>query len=402
MDSPVICLVAIHGIGFQQPPLGNIPGYADRLHEHLSKHLDETLLCDDPQRSRNQRGENGPIYVQSVWPPNTHCREAGLRRLGTWDTNQPMKVDGSDAPLSDGKGRIAHIALVYSQLEGQGPKPGSSLITASMATISVGHYAYITGLIQMLFADAHLLWEPHSHENNQVTPSLRVRHDPGFTVRHHEGHNPGSFLTIMRQLENDVAVYVCHNEMRERVRGFVLEALLRLACREDVDGIVINAHSNGTVIALDVLHQLPRFAARKILAFITVGSPLRKYTDLFSWGHYIATMPKIERWTNFWDARDPVADPLAPCAEWHRGTEIQPGDLIGLYQALDPDTGEISPLSILDKQVDNVANSRGGLRVHNYWDNDMEFVQPLADILKAAAKAPIAKEVEEEQGNMSA
>ncbi len=149
-------------------------------------------------------------------------------------------------------------------------------------------------------------------------------------------------------------------------------------------------------------YQLPHFAARKILAFITVGSPLRKYTDLFSWGHYIATMPKIERWTNFWDAWDPVADPLAPCAEWHRGTEIQPGDLIGLYQALDPDTGEISPLSIQDKQVDNVANSRGGLRVHNYWDNDMEFVQPLADILKAAAKAPIAKEVEEEQGNMSA
>jgi hypothetical protein len=45
MDSPVICLVTIHGIGFQQPPLGNIHGYADRLHQHLSKHLDETLLC---------------------------------------------------------------------------------------------------------------------------------------------------------------------------------------------------------------------------------------------------------------------------------------------------------------------------------------------------------------------
>src|SRR5690348_9959801 len=92
-DSQVVCLVTIHGIGFQQPPLVGMPGYpdtpgyADDLHANLSKYLDETMLGDDPQRQRDQHGQKGPIYVQSVWPPDSHCREAGLRRLGTWDNN---------------------------------------------------------------------------------------------------------------------------------------------------------------------------------------------------------------------------------------------------------------------------------------------------------------------------
>lgn len=76
MASPVICLVTLHSIGFQQPPLHGVPGYADRpgyadhLHSNLSKYLDDTMLTDDPQRLRNQRGESGPVYVQSYWPPD--------------------------------------------------------------------------------------------------------------------------------------------------------------------------------------------------------------------------------------------------------------------------------------------------------------------------------------------
>jgi hypothetical protein len=61
MDPQYICLVTIHGVGFMQPPMHGIPGYADGLHEHLSTYLDEQLLGDDPLRQRNLRGQNGPM-----------------------------------------------------------------------------------------------------------------------------------------------------------------------------------------------------------------------------------------------------------------------------------------------------------------------------------------------------
>lgn len=397
MGSPLICLVTIHGIGFQQPPLTavanypDIPGYADNLHEHLSKYLDTNLLCDDPQRQRDKAGQNGPIYVQSVWPPNSHCREAGLKRLGSWDESHSTIIAGPEAQLCNGAGRIAHIALVYSQLEEQGPQVGASLITSSMATVSLGHYTHVAHLVRTTFLDTEPLWRnllPPTITTSR-TSSLRKRLDPGF--KQHQAipqqiQQSDGLMTILRQLENDVAAYVCHNEMRERVRDFVCEALLRLACRSDVAGIVINAHSNGTVIALDTLHRMPPFAARKIRLLITAGSPLRKYTDFFNWGQYLAMVPRLTQWLNFLDPKDPVADPLAPDASWVSGTPLQPEIMTGLYKGLDPNTGEIYHIPIRDITVNNLKHSpAGGLQAHNYWDNEAEFVDMLAHILMREA-----------------
>jgi hypothetical protein len=405
MGNTLICLVTIHGIGFQQPPLSGVagypdtPGYADSLHEHLSKYLDQDWLCDDPRRQRDRPGQNGPIYVQSVWPPASHCREAGLRRLGSWDVRGPNKglkwdencraiIAGPEAQFRNGAGRIAHIALVYSQLEEQGPQIESSLITSSLATVSLGHYTHVAHLVRTTFLDTEPLWR------NLLSPtittskstSLRKRLDPGFKQRQaipQHIQQPDGLMTILRQLENDVAAYVCHNEMRERVRDFVSEALLRLACRNDVAGIVINAHSNGTVIALDILHHLPPFAARKIRTLITAGSPLRKYTDFFNWGQYLTMVPRLAHWLNFLDPKDPVADPLVPDAHWVGGTSLQPDIMTGLYKGLDPDTGAIYRIPIQDIMVDNLKYSlAGGLQAHNYWDNEVEFVAMLADVLQ--------------------
>lgn len=388
----IICLVTIHGIGFEQPPLKGVdgkpdtPGYADGLHEHLSEYLDATLLSDDPNREREQDGTNGPIYVQSVWPPDSHCREDGLKRLGSWDEQHLRSIDGASAPLSNGKARIAHVALVYSQAEDQGAQLGATFIAGFMALPLLGHYVTTLGLVRMLFADIQPLL-PHHTETKKEATHLRPRYDPGYR-RHGKTHeqqqqqqqNP-SFHDVIRQIEDDVAGYVCHNEARERVRGFVLDALLRLACRDDVDGIVINSHSNGTVVAIDVLRVLPPFAAKKILALITAGSPLRKYTDCFTWGEHLATIPRIGRWKNFYDERDPVGDQLSPPSTWRRGMPV--AERTGLFKALDPTTGEISDLDIEDIPIDNVTNSLGGgLQAHNYWDNHEEFVQPLAIFLQ--------------------
>ena len=94
------CLVTIHGIGFQQPPLAGNPGYADDLHAHLAAVLGPAL-GDDPQRRRTQRGEAGPVYVESLYPapgalPSV---EEGLKRLGSWDPDHPGTLLSSPPPL---------------------------------------------------------------------------------------------------------------------------------------------------------------------------------------------------------------------------------------------------------------------------------------------------------------
>ena len=51
MDSRITCFVTIHGVGFQQPPLDGILGYADGLHANLCSVLNQdgnALLSDDP------------------------------------------------------------------------------------------------------------------------------------------------------------------------------------------------------------------------------------------------------------------------------------------------------------------------------------------------------------------
>ncbi|MBO0791730.1 MAG: hypothetical protein J2P36_12380 [Ktedonobacteraceae bacterium] len=401
MNNSVLCLVTIHGIGFQQPPRNGQPGYADDLHEHLSQYLDATLLCDDPLRPRVHPGQNGPIYVQSVWPPATRCREAGLRRLGSWNADHTaITIDPRIAPLSDGKGRIAHIALVYSRLEEQGSHLEAVVASGTMALSSLDHYTTTLDLVRTFLLDTVPLLGQILHPQPRETLPLdqRIRQDPGF--RTPKGISSG-LQGILRQLEDDVAAYVCYNDMRERVRNFVLDALNRLAYRSDVSGIIINAHSNGTVIALDVLNRLQPYAARKIRALITAGSPLRKYQDLFHWGMYMNMAPSLARWINVFDPRDPVADPLKPSASWVRGTE--PTDLSGLYKTLDAETGQVHNLPIEDQVVNNIDHSNGGgLQAHNYWDNESEFIVPLATLLKQTIQPAYPVKAQEHTGSQGA
>lgn len=390
----VICMVTLHGIGFEQPPDGDTPGYADDLHQRLSKYLDEKMLGDDPHRPRQQRGANGPVYVESwvsAGDEGTKVAKSGLGRLGDWTGVDHRSIDIAHAPLVDDDQRIAHVALVYSHLEGQGPLIGASLITGTMVSASIFQYAHVASMIQMLFSDtvAMLQHQQHSAANGQPATSLRVRSDKGYPrVKHHavDAHTPTGLLAILRQLENDVAAYVCRNEMRERVRFFVYDALMRLACRDDVEAIVINSHSNGTVVGLDVIRQLPPFAVGKIKAFITAGSPLRKYIDLFVWGQQIESINPIKSWINFWDSLDPVGDPLSPPASWHHGDPLQPPYGDGLFQHVNPNTGKTTTIQVEDRQVNNIKNSQDcDLKAHNYWDNDEEFIKPLAEILREVA-----------------
>jgi pimeloyl-ACP methyl ester carboxylesterase len=186
-------------------------------------------------------------------------------------------------------------------------------------------------------------------------------------------------------LQNDWAAYVCRNDLRQRVRGFVRDALARLIANPQVEAVVVNAHSQGTVVAFDVLSDLPG-DIRKVKRFLTSGSPLRKYVDLYSWGPDGGSLLDIP-WTNFYDPKDPVADPLQP-AVWRPGQEVGSAPKSPtLFQSWPDNSATSLDMRIDDRQVDNVTNTTAsGLRAHDYWDNRKEVVPTIAEALTASAR----------------
>jgi hypothetical protein len=386
----MIVLLTIHGIGFQQAPstLAAADGYADLLHEKLRVHLVDAL-GDDPRRLAAQG--HGPVYVQSSYPPHTNQTETGLGRLGNWTTSGSVDWGGNELALPTAK--IAHVALVYSGLEEQ---QGDVTALLGMDSLSgpVTDYATLGGLAQMAFRDLEALHDRPA-DDGKDTPSLRPRTD---TTMHRgiiakllrRGATPSDTsstgpLGILRTVEDDVAAYVTRNEHRERVREFVRDAACRLLARTDVDGVVVNGHSNGTVMGFDLVSALSPQSAQNVLALITSGCPLRKYVELLDWGRDAGNVRLLrDSWTNFWDPLDPVADPLAQPYGWKRGQAMQVTPGASMFVIHDPDTGVQRGIAILDQQVDNVRDSLGGgLRAHNYWDNDAFAVGAAGVLIKA-------------------
>ncbi len=400
--SKVTCLVTLHGIGFEQPPLPGVDnsGYADPLHQHLKKYLGEQL-SDDPGRNRrpDRPGDNGAIYVESRWYDNQKdvvSREEGLKRLGIWSDDK-LHINSDNAPLVGENASISHVALVYSNLEPNGPEIGATLVTLGTTFFAASHYGSALGLIHMAVADGLAMIGHHATENQELTSArprtdLRSRSIKQLGLRGQAALVPSAgLLPALRNLEDDVACYVCHNEERERVRSFMYEALKRLGYREDVDNIILNTHSNGTVVAFDVLRHLPQEVTCKIKTFVTAGSPLRKYVDLFHWGSQVQSLYPFEPWYNFWDQQDPVGDPLNPPRSWHVGDKIVPSNE-KLFSRIDLDSDNPCWIEVNDFKVDNVRNSYGGgLQAHNYWDNEGEVVSRLAELVRGIANDQPAK-----------
>jgi hypothetical protein len=96
-DGKKLCVLTVHGIGFQQPPTDSGAGYADVLHKNLSDGQQAlgSSLGQDPQR---EPGPFGPVYVMSA-KPETRDHEWGLKRLGTWHGDS---IDVTGMPPADG------------------------------------------------------------------------------------------------------------------------------------------------------------------------------------------------------------------------------------------------------------------------------------------------------------
>jgi hypothetical protein len=145
--------------------------------------------------------------------------------------------------------------------------------------------------------------------------------------------------------------------------------------------VVLNCHSNGTVIGFDAVRSFPTPGLAKVQAFLTAGSPLRKYAELFTWGFEVGNVRLVPSWENYFDPHDPVADPLGHPVGWTEttGEPTKPFDHFISFPAAATASTNFDPK---DYQVDNLANSfGGGLQAHNYWDNKAEFVPALANHL---------------------
>jgi hypothetical protein len=215
--------------------------------------------------------------------------------------------------------------------------------------------------------------------SRQPTSGGAVARPSHTTVSSPSAEGPVTSLAdTLLAIENDFAAYVLRNDLRERIRGFVDDALMKLADREDVGAIVINSHSQGTVAVFDVLTELSEVSTAKVKHLITSGSHLRKLVDLFNWGSEVGDMRPNLPWTNFYDPRDPVADALGP-KRWKPGQHLG-GAASGRLLRREP---------VTDIEVDNVGNtSAQGLRAHNYFDNVSQFVRQVATILREVAQVP--------------
>jgi hypothetical protein len=294
----ITCVVTIHGIGFQEPPrqphddYPETPGYADGLHANLAQQLPD--LSDDPDRQSWQTAKSLPVYVCSHFQGS---RELGLKRLGEWkDKFVAGKIASPIPPAGSARevGRARGPGVF--ELQDLGPQPEATGETFFKGLAEHRHYGSIaaslhTVLLNVLAAH-HAKAQVASDEPDRPLGSLRPRTDTG-PRRHLLGlvkgktpdpTHPAGLMGTLLKIEDDVCAYVCRNDLRERIRSFVREALLRIVARDDVERVVINSHSNGSVIGFDALRSFPRPALEKVRGFVTAGSPLRKYAELFTWG----------------------------------------------------------------------------------------------------------------------
>jgi hypothetical protein len=68
--TPKLCVLTVHGIGFQQPPHHGLPGYADVLHGNLAPDLGD-LLGTTPTAA----------------PPDRAARPRCTHHWGSYDAN---------------------------------------------------------------------------------------------------------------------------------------------------------------------------------------------------------------------------------------------------------------------------------------------------------------------------
>jgi hypothetical protein len=138
----------------------------------------------------------------------------------------------------------------------------------------------------------------------------------------------------------DVANYIGNNRVRLAIQERLATALFGAQRDFPNAGIILGSHSQGTIIAYDVLRllagQLPA-----IDTWVTMGCPLGWYLGPPNWGDNEIELPGTVQWLNWYDPKDFVGQDLQRLARW-------------------------TPAAPQDTDVDNVGH---GLDAHDHWHN---------------------------------
>jgi len=106
---------------------------------------------------------------------------------------------------------------------------------------------------------------------------------------------------LMKRFIRDTAAYFFDAQKREAIRE-----RLRAQLDSDLGPYVIVAHSQGTIVAYDVLREA-RYAGLEIPLFVTLGSPLGLDEVQDHVGSPLRRPRGVAAWANFADRFDPVA-----------------------------------------------------------------------------------------------
>jgi hypothetical protein len=194
--------------------------------------------------------------------------------------------------------------------------------------------------------DARLDVADNAYNQAVVEFTLALGREAGAPVGA-RGFGPGDILDAVRgrlpggtELLVDVGNYVGRNGVRTGVQSVVHAALAQAQHDAPDAPIVLASHSQGTIIAYDVLRQAGS-SYPQLRAWITQGSPLGKYLNLFQWGAERLGIPTDLRWVNLWDSGDLVGKALGALVTWDHPRPV-------------------------DIQVDNAHNAQDA---HDHWHN---------------------------------
>ena len=151
---------------------------------------------------------------------------------------------------------------------------------------------------------------------------------------------------------NDVAGYVSQNGLRTQILHRLSAKLYEMHDRFPNAALILGSHSQGTMVAYDVLRQVGSRLPR-LRTWITMGSPLAWYVNCARWGQEQLDVPSALTWLNFYDDQDLVGKALAPLVNW---PAPQPDDI-------------------------DVDNAGQGLHPHDHWHNPV-VVQRYAQLIR--------------------
>ena len=123
---------------------------------------------------------------------------------------------------------------------------------------------------------------------------------------------------FLKVLVRDTASYFFNEEIRRKVRQRLIEQI-----PDDGSRLVLVTHSQGTIIAYEVLSMLSEEQRERVQLFVTLGSPLgiQEIQDLLARDDMPTEFPiGIGAWHNFADRFDPVS------LDWRLANDFVSGD----------------------------------------------------------------------------